>query len=153
MTDMTTIEAPNRVNGRPIKFTSEKIDQIKNLVERGTAREEIAEILGLTLGSLQVTCSRLGISLRRPRPDISLPKPKAAPKKPAPTPESAPQIDAPTSKATSPHSIALILHYGRRQKAIELPESVVKYLLIEAAFNDRPIGAVIADMLEKALAQ
>src|SRR5947207_1946037 len=30
-------------------------------------REEIAELIGVTVGSLQVTCSRLGISLRRPR--------------------------------------------------------------------------------------
>ena len=31
------------------------------------SREEIAEIIGVTVGSLQVTCSRLGLSLRRPR--------------------------------------------------------------------------------------
>jgi hypothetical protein len=36
------------------------------LVERGKSREEIAELIGVTLGSLQVTCSRLGVSLRRP---------------------------------------------------------------------------------------
>jgi len=55
-------------NGRPVKFTPERLEQIKNLVERGMAREQIAETIGVTLGSLQVTCSRLGISLRRPRP-------------------------------------------------------------------------------------
>jgi len=36
------------------------------MVERGKSREEIAELIGVTLGSLQVTCSRLGVSLRRP---------------------------------------------------------------------------------------
>jgi hypothetical protein len=51
--------------GRPIKFTPERVQQIRNLVERGKSREEIAELIGVTLGSLQVTCSRLGISLRR----------------------------------------------------------------------------------------
>ena len=35
-------------------------------MERGKSREEIAELIGVTVGSLQVTCSRLGISLRRP---------------------------------------------------------------------------------------
>jgi hypothetical protein len=35
-------------------------------VERGKSREEIAELIGVTVGSLQVTCSRLGIRLRRP---------------------------------------------------------------------------------------
>ena len=52
--------------GRQVKFTPERIEQIKNLVERGKRREEIAELIGVTVGSLQVTCSRLGISLRRP---------------------------------------------------------------------------------------
>jgi hypothetical protein len=55
--------------GRPIKFTPERIQQIRNLVERGKSREEIAELIEVTVGSLQVTCSRLGISLRRPRLD------------------------------------------------------------------------------------
>ena len=49
--------------GRPIKFTSERIQQIKNLVERGKSREDIAELIGITVGSLAVTCSKLGISL------------------------------------------------------------------------------------------
>ena len=52
--------------GGPTKFTPERIQQIRNLLERGKSREEIAELIGVTLGSLQVTCSRLGISLRRP---------------------------------------------------------------------------------------
>jgi hypothetical protein len=45
-------------NGRPIKFTPERFEQIKTLVERGMLREHIAETIGVTLGSLQVTCSR-----------------------------------------------------------------------------------------------
>src|SRR6266516_4141020 len=55
--------------GRRIKFTPERIQQIRNLVERGKSREEIAELIKVTVGSLQVTCSRHGISLRRPRLD------------------------------------------------------------------------------------
>ena len=55
--------------GRPIKFTPERIQQIRNLVERGKSREEIAELIEVTVGSLQVTCSKLGISLRRLRLD------------------------------------------------------------------------------------
>jgi hypothetical protein len=55
--------------GRRIKFTPERIQQIRNLVERGKSREEIADLIEVTVGSLQVTCSRLGISLRRPRLD------------------------------------------------------------------------------------
>ena len=53
--------------GRRFKFTPERIEQIKNLVERGKSGGEIAELVGVTVGSLRVTCSRLGISLRQPR--------------------------------------------------------------------------------------
>ena len=58
----------NESHGRPKIFTPERMEQIRNLVERGMKREEIAETVGVTLGSLQVTCSRHGISLRRPKP-------------------------------------------------------------------------------------
>src|SRR6516165_9216714 len=54
-------------NGRSIKFTPERFEQIRNLVERGMSHEQIAETIGVTVGSLQVTCSRHGISLRRPK--------------------------------------------------------------------------------------
>jgi hypothetical protein len=47
------------------KFTPANIQKIKDWVAEGISREEIAKSLGVTLGSLQVTCSRLGISLRR----------------------------------------------------------------------------------------
>jgi hypothetical protein len=66
MTQITELATPAPTRGRQIKFTPEKIQQIKNLVERGKTREEIAELIGVTVGSLQVTCSRLSISLRRP---------------------------------------------------------------------------------------
>jgi len=39
---------------RSIKFTPERIRQIENLVERGKSGQEIADILGVTVGSLQV---------------------------------------------------------------------------------------------------
>ena len=58
---------PLTARGKPTKFTPERLQQIINLVERGKSRDEIADILGVTVASLQVTCSRLGISLRRPK--------------------------------------------------------------------------------------
>ena len=60
------LEPASLSRGRPTKFTPERIQQICNLVERGKSRDEIAEIMGVTTGTLQVTCSKLGISLRRP---------------------------------------------------------------------------------------
>ena len=55
---------PNR-GRRTTKFTSANIQKIKDWVAQGTHREDIAKSLDVTVGSLQVTCSRLGISLRR----------------------------------------------------------------------------------------
>jgi hypothetical protein len=54
------------VHHRPTKFTPQNIRQIINLVERGTSPAQIAEIIGVTLGTLKTTCSKLHISLRRP---------------------------------------------------------------------------------------
>jgi hypothetical protein len=59
--------SPQAFRSRSIKFTPERLQQIENLVERGKSRQEIADILGVTVGSLQVTCSKMGISLRRPK--------------------------------------------------------------------------------------
>jgi hypothetical protein len=66
MTQMAELTTQVPARGRQTKFTPERIQQIRNLVERGKSREEIAELIGVTLGSLQVTCSKLGVSLRRP---------------------------------------------------------------------------------------
>ena len=53
---LQTVELGRR--GRQIKFTPERIQKIKNLVERGKRREEIAELIGVTVGSLQVSRAR-----------------------------------------------------------------------------------------------
>ena len=60
---------------RPVKFTPERVQQNRKLVEQGKSREEIAELIGVTVRSLKVTCSRLAISVRRP--DSSHPSPAA----------------------------------------------------------------------------
>jgi hypothetical protein len=64
---MTMTNASLAARGRRIKFTPQVIEKIKEFVAEGISRDEIANRLGVTVGSLQVTCSRLGISLRRPR--------------------------------------------------------------------------------------
>src|SRR6185312_8867361 len=55
--------APQR-GRRTTKFTPANIQKIKDWVAEGISREEIAKSLDVTVGSLQVTCSRLGVSLR-----------------------------------------------------------------------------------------
>jgi hypothetical protein len=56
-------EAP-LVKGKRRKFTPDNIARIKDWVAQGVGRDEIANRLDVTVGSLQVTCSRLGVSLR-----------------------------------------------------------------------------------------
>ena len=68
MTESSVAEPLPR--GKQSKFTPTNIRQIINHVERGKSREEIAEIIGVTPGTLAVTCSRMKISLRRPRFDL-----------------------------------------------------------------------------------
>ena len=61
-----TLQENATTGGRPArKFTPANIQKIKDWVAEGISREEIAKSLHVTVGSLQVTCSRLGISLRR----------------------------------------------------------------------------------------
>jgi len=95
---------------RQIKFTPERIDQIKNLVERGKRREEIAELIGVTVGSLQVTCSRLGISLRRPIINNGI-RPRLKPMTTSPKPAKAEDL---------PHFAISILYRGE-ERTTELP--------------------------------
>ena len=55
-------------------YTDEALAQIPALLEQGLSREQIAEQIGGKVSSLQVVCSRKGISLsrrdRRRRPTI-----------------------------------------------------------------------------------
>ena len=93
---MNSSQVPSR--GRPIKFTRGRIQQITNLVERGKSPEEIAELIEVTINSLQVTCSRLGISLRRPKLDNgirSLPRGKPVPSNGRTTPDLSCDVSVP----------------------------------------------------------
>ena len=58
---MTMTNASSSARGRRVKFTSQAIEKIKELVAEGLSRDEIANRLGVIVGTLQVTCSRLGI--------------------------------------------------------------------------------------------
>ena len=62
---MSLQEAASRAGRRATKFCPANVQKIKDFVAQGISRNEIAELLDVPLGSLQVTCSRLGISLRR----------------------------------------------------------------------------------------
>ena len=64
---MTLQENATTPRGRRRKFTPGNIQKIKDWVAQGISREVTAKSLDVSIGSLQVTCSRLGISLRIPK--------------------------------------------------------------------------------------
>jgi Helix-turn-helix domain of resolvase len=153
---MTLVELPSK-SGRRLKFTPERIEQIRNLVERGKTREEIAEIIDVTVGSLQVTCSRLGISLRRPRsPDFMAPPRRPRPAAVMASPPIGDQTDGgstsgPTNGSRSDTLFRLVIHHRGREKIVDLPfpPGAAARLVLEAAFSGRPVGDLIVDALGK----
>lgn len=130
------ITAPPGPRGRTIKFTPERLQQIRNLVERGMSREDIAATIGVTVGSLQVTCSRLGISLRRP---------KTTPVGPVPA---APAVDT----DAAPALVLRMRHGGRfRDFAIPVTMEALSTLALAAAVKGLSIGDVLAKALTVAI--
>lgn len=136
---------------RTIKFTPERMDQIRNLVDRGTGREEIASIIGCTVGSLQVTCSKAGISLRKircqaeskQRPMITMANGHASPSPPA---LSSPP---PAPPAEEPSLLALRVTFGSQTRDIPLriPMSTFAALAIAAEFYGIRLGELISRIL------
>jgi hypothetical protein len=157
--------------GRLIKFTPERIQQIRNLLERGKSREEIAELIGVTVDSLQVTCSRLGLSLRRPvfNTQAGLLRGvshfnNGAPDRDGgfsirPTKEqhqSGPgtQAQSTTSGQERPHkmdsaSLALRMQYRGSERITELPltHDTVSCLAFEAQFRGMSMGKLVSELI------
>jgi len=155
--------------GRLIKFTPERVQQIRNLVERGKSQDEIAELIGMTVDSLQVTCSRLGVSLRRPvfntqpgllrrarlrfnngLPDrdggLSIQKKE----------QSGPggQADYTTSDQGRPHKVnsanlALRIQYRGSERITELPltQDMISCLAFEAQFRGISMGKLVGELI------
>ena len=87
------------------------------------------------LGSLQVTCSKHGISLRRPRPPIADRIGRSGPRQPRST--AAP--------------VRAVLHAGRRQIDLPLPDDMIGQLAIEAHFANMRISDLVVQLIAKAL--
>jgi hypothetical protein len=130
-------------SGRPLKFTPERIQQIKNLVERGTGRDEIAALIGVTVGSLAVTCSRLGISLRRPKLNNGINVLQRR------RPVSTLLKREPTHMKPDEAKFALILQYNGRECATELPlgPDKIGILALEAELRSMSISAFISELI------
>jgi len=156
-------------HGRPLKFTPERLEQIRNLVERGKSREEIAELIGVTVGSLQVTCSRLGISLRRVvfdngtgllrrgGPHSNTRTSKYSPSRggdvPLPPINEQPQQNSQSGPAELKNEVdsanlALVMQYRGDERTTELPltQDMIWQLAFEAQFRNMSIGELIGEV-------
>ena len=182
MTQIAELATPAPTRGRQIKFTPERIQQIKNLVERGKCREEIAELIGVTVGSLQVTCSRLGVSLRRPtfnnaigslrRDDarfghVSPPCSSASDsallqltkeefeRNSGPALVAQAQAPRPCQECVGGASFAIRMQYRGEERTTELPltQDMIARLAFEAAFRNVQIGELIGQLILAVLEQ
>lgn len=153
---MTMETVSSTRGGRPIIFTPERMAQIRNLVERGHSREQIAEIVGCTLGSLQVTCSRLGISLRRLRPPptngnglLPLRVVASDPPKtngPPPSPPGDPAQEPPPKQTVT---VMLRIEHRGRTREVKIPFSskALMHLVLEAEMRGISLAELIIDIL------
>jgi hypothetical protein len=176
MTEAVLLTHPvNR--GRQTKFTPETIRQITNLVERGKSRDEIAEIIGVTPATLQVTCSRLKISLRRPTYDLGTGMLRRRRQR-FPDGENVHELNGHASKERSEQmgenprlegpsiippsevepgenikpsapQFSIRMHYKGENRAIELPFSpdMIGRVAIEAEFRNTRIGELVAQLI------
>ena len=155
---MTMTNASSTVRGRRFKFTPQAIENIKNFVAEGISRDEIANRLGVTVASLQVTCSRIGVSLRR----ISLPNGSGRhtadvklgsvgiahvrEQKEASQPEA---CGAPVGK------FSIMMRYRGKEQTADIPLSSaeIEVLALEATWRDLAIAELLGQILVAAISK
>jgi transposase len=121
------------------KFTPKNIARIKDWVAQGIGRKEIASRLDVSVGSLQATCSRLRIGLRRRSAGVQR------------SIEHVRQDHAVQAKLT------LVMETRNRQAAFDLPldQNLLVQLALEASVRDLAtaylIGKIVNQVIEKDL--
>ena len=159
---MTMTNNPSASGGRRVKFTPQAIEKIKEFVAAGISRDEIANLLGVTVGSLQVTCSRLGISLRR----IILPNGSGRHTADVrgstiPTPCSVGiahvreqrEVSQPAARAAPSGKFAITVRHRGKERTTDIPLSsaAIETLALEAMSRDLDIAGLIGQVLVAAI--
>ena len=152
---MMMLHAGPAAKGRRIKFTPQVIQKIKEFVAEGISRDQIADRLGVTVGSLQVTCLRSGISLRRSNGSRHTADVRVLT---IPTPCSvgsahAREQEVSQSAARAAPSFAItIRHRGKEQTIdISLPSPAIEVLALEATSRDLGMAQLIGQLLVAAI--
>jgi hypothetical protein len=120
------------------KFTPENIARIKDWVAQGIGRNEIASRLDVSVGSLQASCSRLRIGLRRRSAEDSIEHVR----------QGGHAVQA---------KLTLVMETRNRQAAFDLPlgQDLLVKLALEASVRDLTtadlIGKIVNQVIEKDL--
>ena len=136
--------------GRASKFTPQAIQNIKEMVAQGLSREEIAQRLDVTVGSLQVTCSRLGVSLRRSRmrfPSYERLKPELE------LSQAGPEVDPVENSSLLKVKIAITIQHGDLLRTLDVPLSnkAIGELALLAALREVKLVELIVEILSGAV--
>jgi DNA-binding transcriptional regulator YiaG len=151
---VTMTNASSSARGRrPVKFTSQAIEEIKELVAEGISRDEIATRLGVTVGSLQVTCSRLGVSLRRIILTNGSGRHTANVRgRTIPTPCSVGITHVREQKAPVAQFAITMGYQGKEQTTdVPLPSPAIEALALEAMSRDSDIAGLVGQVLVAAI--
>jgi hypothetical protein len=145
---MTMTNASPPARGRRVKFTPQVIENIKDFLVEGISRDEIANRLGVTVGSLQVTCSRLGISLRR----IISPNGSRRHVRISHVGEQK-EVSQPEACGAPVGKFAITMRYrGKEQTAnIPLSSAEIEVLALEATSRDLAIAELLGQILVAAI--
>ena len=155
---MTMTNASSSIKGRRVKFTPQAIEKIKEWVAEGISRDEIANRLGATVGSLQVTCSRLGISLRRIISANGSGRRTAYVRRGIiPTPDAIDivhmgeqkEASQPAARVAPVASFAIMMRYKGEEQATDIPLSsdASEALALEAMLRDLDIAGLVGQVL------
>jgi hypothetical protein len=138
---MTTTNGSSAPRGRRVKFTPKVLDEVKNLLTQGVSRDEIANRIGVTLGSLQVTCSRLRISLRRPGSGRGVAHTAQA------------NGVAHATPGTPSFKVELIMRHEGEERTSDIPLAlpVIGELALEAMSRDLKIAELIEQLMVSAI--
>jgi hypothetical protein len=130
------------VKGRRRKFTSDNIARIKDWVAQGVCRDDIANRLEVTVNSLQVTCSKLGISLRKRSLANGAFPPVGVVQR------SVKHIEQDISAQAQ---LTLLLKSQNGQKAIDLPlhQGLIEELALEASTRGQSVVDLIGTILRQ----
>jgi hypothetical protein len=131
------------VKGKRRKFTPDNIARIRDWVAQGVGRDEIANRLEVTVGSLQVTCSNLGVSLRT----NSLAKGNGAIRQLRVVQRSIEH--GPEAAYSAQVKFTLLLKAQNRQVAFDLPlhEGLIERLALEASVRGQSVAGLIGTIL------